>query len=76
MANEIIEIFVPGRINKTRYYIPYGNHVFEVDEFHDKNEGLIIAEIELSDENEEFEKPYWLGTEVTGKPEYQNSNLI
>jgi adenylate cyclase len=76
MANEIIDICVPGRINKTRYYIPYGNHVFEVDEFHDKNEGLIIAEIELSDENEEFEKPYWLGTEVTGKPEYQNSNLI
>ncbi len=76
MAEEIIDICVPGRVNKTRYYIPFGIHVFEVDEFHGKNEGLVVAEIELSDENEVFEKPEWLGEEVTGRPEYQNSNLI
>lgn len=76
MANEIFSICLPGKIEKSRYYIPSGVHVFEVDEFHGKNEGLIVAEIELSDENEEFEKPEWLGEEVTGRPEYQNSNLI
>jgi CYTH domain-containing protein len=75
-AEEMIKICLPGIIDKTRYYIPAGKHVFEVDLFHGKNEGLVIAEIELSAETEEFEKPVWLGEEVTGKPEYYNSNLI
>ena len=75
-AEEMIKICLPGVIEKTRYYIPAGQHVFEVDVFHGKNEGLIIAEIELSSEAEEFERPEWLGEEVTGKPEYYNSNLI
>ncbi len=76
MANEMLEICLPGRINKTRYIVPSGHHTFEVDEFHGKNEGLIVAEIELRSEDEEFERPEWLGKEVTGRPEYQNSNLI
>lgn len=75
-AMEILEACLPGRIIKTRYIIPAGRHYFEVDEFHGKREGLVIAEIELSDENEQFEKPGWLGEEVTGKPEYNNSNLL
>jgi adenylate cyclase len=75
-AEEMIKISLPGIIDKTRYYIPAGRHVFEVDVFHGKNDGLIIAEIELSSETEEFEKPEWLGKEVTDKPEYYNSNLI
>jgi adenylate cyclase len=75
-ASEILEICLPGRIIKTRYKVPCGNHIFEVDQFHGKNEGLIIAELELADEEEAFEKPAWLGKEVTGKPEYYNSNLI
>jgi adenylate cyclase len=75
-AIEIFKICLPGKIEKTRYYVPAGKHVFEVDVFHDKNEGLIIAEIELSFEFEEFEKPTWLGEEVTGQPEYYNANLI
>jgi len=74
-ALDIIPLSLSGKIVKTRYYIPSGKHVFEVDEFHDKNQGLIIAEIELSYENEDFEKPTWLGEEVTGKAEYYNSNL-
>jgi len=74
-GREIMEICLPGKIIKTRYIVPYKDHIFEVDEFHDKNEGLVVAEIELSAENEYFEKPDWLGEEVTGKPEYQNSNL-
>ncbi len=75
-ANEMLEICLPGRIIKTRYIIPFGDHTFEVDEFHGKNEGLIVAEIELKSEDEEFEKPEWLGEEVTGRAEYQNANLI
>lgn len=75
-ANEIMDVCLPGKIVKTRYLIPSGKHTFEVDVFHDKNEGLIIAEIELSSEDEQFEKPDWLGEEVTGKPEYYNANLI
>jgi adenylate cyclase len=74
-AKEIMDVCLPGRIIKTRYLIPSGKHTFEVDVFHDKNEGLIIAEIELSSEDEPFEKPDWLGEEVTGKPEYYNSSL-
>jgi adenylate cyclase len=75
-ASELLRLCVPGRIIKTRYYVPSGKHTFEVDVFHDKNEGLIIAEIELSEESEVFERPNWLGEEVTGNPKYYNSNLI
>jgi CYTH domain-containing protein len=75
-AEEMIKICLPGIIDKTRYYIPAGRHTFEVDVFHGKNDGLIIAEIELSSESEEFEPPEWLGEEVTGNPRYYNSNLI
>jgi CYTH domain-containing protein len=75
-ALEIMKICQPGIIDKTRYYIPAGKLMFEVDVFHNKNEGLIIAEIELSSENEVFEKPEWLGEEVTGNPAYYNVNLI
>lgn len=75
-AKDIMRVCLPGKIIKTRYLIPSGNHTFEVDVFHDKHEGLIIAEIELSSEDEHFEKPAWLGEEVTGIPQYYNANLI
>jgi adenylate cyclase len=75
-AMEMIKISLPGKIVKTRYFIPVGKHTWEVDVFHDKNEGLVIAEIELGSENEKFVKPDWLGKEVTGDPRYYNSNLI
>jgi adenylate cyclase len=75
-AEEMMKICLPGRIDKTRYYVPSGDHTFEVDVFQGKNEGLIIAEIELSSVDEIFEKPEWLGEEVTGNPAYYNSNLI
>ena len=74
-ATDLMKICLPGKIIKTRYHIPIGKHTFEVDVFHDKNEGLVIAEIELSEENEEFDIPEWLGEEVTGNPAYYNSNL-
>jgi CYTH domain-containing protein len=75
-ASEILEVCLPGRIEKARYLVPYRNHTWEVDVFHGKNEGLIIAEIELNSENEPYEKPDWVGEEVTGNPAYYNSNLI
>ncbi len=75
-AEEMSALCLPGRIEKTRYLIPVGKHTFEVDVFHGKNEGLVIAEIELSTEDESFERPAWLGEEVTGNPAYYNANLI
>lgn len=64
-----------GVIDKTRYEIKVGTHIFEVDEFYGDNEGLILAEIELHSEDEPFKKPIWLGKEVTGDIRYYNSQL-
>ncbi|NNL16711.1 MAG: CYTH domain-containing protein [Flavobacteriaceae bacterium] len=75
-AKELLKLCEPGLINKTRYHIKSGNHTFEVDEFHDDNTGLIVAEIELSSEDEIFNKPKWLGEEVTGDEKYYNSMLM
>ena len=74
-AAAIMKISLPGKIIKTRYIIPAGVHRFEVDVFHDKNEGMVVAEIELTHEDEKFDIPDWLGEEVTGNPAYYNSNL-
>ena len=62
-------------IDKTRYEVKVGNHTFEVDEFYGDNQGLIIAEVELNSKTDTFEKPDWLGEEVTGEIKYYNSNL-
>lgn len=75
-ADQLFELCEPGIINKTRHYIKAGNHTFEVDEFYDENQGLIMAEIELQAEDEDFEKPDWLGKEVTGNVRYYNSQMI
>ncbi len=75
-VKDLLKICEPGIIDKTRYLVPVGNHTFEVDEFYGDNEGLVIAEVELKDENEEFEKPDWLGEEVTGDVKYFNSMLM
>jgi len=75
-AEEMTALCLPGRIEKSRYLIPAGRHTFEVDVFHGKNDGLTIAEIELSTDDELFERPAWLGEEVTGNPAYYNANLI
>lgn len=65
-----------GRVEKTRYIIPAdGGRRWEVDRFHGENEGLVLAEIELSAADETFEKPDWLGEEVTGDARYYNSFL-
>lgn len=74
-ARELIKLCEPGVIDKTRYYIKQGEHVFEVDEFRGENEGLVMAEIELSSETDTFDKPEWLGEEVTGDNRYYNASL-
>jgi len=62
-------------IEKNRYEVPVGKHLFEVDEFFGENEGLLLAEVELQSESEFFEKPHWLGNEVTQDQRYYNSYL-
>jgi adenylate cyclase len=74
-AQELLALCEKGVIEKSRYEIPLGHHLFEVDEFHGENEGLIIAEVELQSENEIFEKPIWLGKEVSHDERYYNSYL-
>ncbi|MDO3694031.1 CYTH domain-containing protein [Wenyingzhuangia sp. chi5] len=74
-ANQLLTICEPGAIRKTRYLVKANQHTFEVDVFDGDNQGLIIAEVELSSENESFEKPDWLGQEVTGEVKYYNSQL-
>jgi adenylate cyclase len=75
-AEELLELCTEGLIDKIRHEIRIGAHVFEVDVFHGLNEGLIVAEVELGDESEAFERPSWLGTEVTGDRKYNNSQLV
>ena len=74
-AENLLKLCEKGIIEKTRFNIKVGNHTFEVDEFHGENEGLVIAEIELNSENEVFERPNWLGEEVTNDKRYYNSYL-
>ena len=74
-AEALLQLCEKGIIDKIRYEIKAGNHTFEVDEFFGDNEGLIVAEIELNFETETFDKPDWLGDEVTGDIKYYNSNL-
>ncbi len=74
-AEEILKLSIDEVISKNRYLVKCGDHTFEVDEFVGNNEGLIMAEIELKNEDENFEKPDWLGEEVTGDYRYYNSYL-
>ena len=75
-ATELLSICEPGVIDKTRFLVKHGEHTFEVDEFYGENEGLIVAEVELDSEEEEFDRPDWLGAEVTGEAKYYNSMLM
>ncbi|WP_299063041.1 CYTH domain-containing protein [uncultured Polaribacter sp.] len=74
-AENLLLLCEPSIIDKTRYLVKAGKHTFEVDEFYGDNKGLIVAEIELTHENEVFTKPKWLKTEVTGQIKYYNSSI-
>ncbi len=71
----LLRLCEKGKIDKIRYEVQVGNHLFEVDEFFGDNEGLTVAEIELNHVSEIFKKPLWLGEEVTGNIKYYNSQL-
>ena len=71
----LLPLCLPGIIDKTRWLVPCGDFTFEVDEFHGDNAGLVVAEIELPSVDATFEKPDWLGQEVTGERRYYNSQL-
>lgn len=75
-AEELMKLCEPGVIDKTRYLVRSGVHTFEVDEFYGENRGLVVAEVELSSEEESFLKPGFLGQEVTGDVRYYNSQLM
>jgi len=74
-AEALLKFAEPGVIDNIRYVVPIGRHLFEVDEFFGENQGLIVAEIELQNEDEPFDRPSWLGEEVTGDKKYYNSQL-
>lgn len=74
-AHALLALCLPGVIDKTRWLVPCGAHTYEVDEFHGANAGLVVAEIELGAEDETFERPPFLGREVTGDRRYYNSQL-
>lgn len=75
-AEELMKLCEPGIIDKTRYLVRSGQHVFEVDEFYGDNAGLTLAEVELGSEEEAYEKPDFIGQEVTGDVRYYNSQLM
>ena len=75
-AEELLKLCKEGIIDKTRFMIKAGKHTFEVDEFYGDNQGLVVAEIELENENENFQKPHWLADEVTGQDKYYNAQLM
>lgn len=75
-AQQLLTLCEKGIIEKTRFIIPASNNLlFEVDEFYGENEGLVVAEIELPNKDFRFDKPKWLGKEVTGDPKYYNAAL-
>ena len=74
-ARQMMQFCEPGIIDKTRWLVKSGKHTFEVDEFFGDNEGLVVAEVELSSEDETFEKLHFIGKEVTGDRRYYNSQL-
>lgn len=74
-AEDLLLLCRDAKIDKRRYLVKCGNHTYEVDEFYGDNEGLVVAEIELSDKDEPFECPSFLGREVTGEARYYNGHL-
>lgn len=75
-ALEMLKLCHGGVVDKTRWLVPYEGHTWEVDEFHGENDGLLFAEVELSSESEEYERPAFIGPEVTGNRHFYNSHLL
>lgn len=74
-AEEILKLAEPGIVKKTRYLVPFAGLLWEVDEFHSSQEGVVVAEVEIPDDGIKYEKPPFIGEDITGDPAYYNSNL-
>ena len=74
-AEEILKLAEPGIVEKTRWLVPYEGQLWEVDEFHGSLQGVVVAEIELSEIGIPYQKPPFVGEDITGNPRYYNSNL-
>ena len=75
-AEELLKLAEQPILSKTRYLEQHGNRLWEIDVFAGENQGLVVAEVELPDEQAEFSRPDWLGQEVSGDVRYYNANLI
>ncbi|MBF0265581.1 MAG: CYTH domain-containing protein [Gammaproteobacteria bacterium] len=76
-ANQLLSLYCKKPyIEKTRYYVNYQSHLFEIDEFIGDNKGLVVAEVELSSENESIDLPDWVGEDVSEQTKYYNNNLV
>ena len=74
-AENILKLAEPGIVEKTRWIVPFGGLIWEVDEFHGSQKGVIVAEVEIPDDDHIYEKPPFIGEDITGNPAYYNSNL-
>ena len=74
-ARDLLEMCLPSIIDKTRHRIPFAGHLWEVDVFHGSNDGLVLAEVELTDESAAPELPPWVGAEVSADARYYNASL-
>lgn len=74
-AEEILKLAEPGIVEKTRWIVPFGGLIWEVDEFHGSQKGVIVAEVEIPKTDHSYEKPPFIGEDITGNPNYYNSNL-
>ena len=74
-ALQILKLAEPGIIEKTRWIVPFKGLIWEVDEFHGSQKGVIIAEVEIPDDGHCYEKPPFIGEDISGKPEFYNSNM-
>lgn len=74
-ADEILKLAEPGKVEKTRYFVPYGDLIWEVDEFHGAQKGVVIAEVEIPEQDVIYDKPPFIGQDITGDPAYYNSNM-
>ncbi len=75
-ARQLLKLCTGGVIDKHRYLVKAGQHIWEIDEFHGANDGLVMAEVELHSDNETFEKPHFIGPEVTGDKHFYNSHML
>ena len=74
-AEEILKLAEPGIVEKTRWFVPYDGLIWEVDEFHGSQKGVIVAEVEIPETDHDYLKPPFIGEDITGNPAYYNSNL-